>query len=188
MTDPHVKRVEGMKYGQVISNRHLVLPVLVSVAILGCQHTDPRAGYTTRSLYDEGIKSVEVRMFATKEFRRGLEFELTEALVKRIPLDTPYKVLKGDADSVLEGKIVAVRQGVLSDEFQTGLPAEKQQQLVVDFVWKDRRSGKILAEGQGMRVVAEYTPPTGEDFFVGEQELMDKMARKIISQMRSQPW
>ena len=166
----------------------MLSPGLVVVTLAACQGTDPRVGYTSRSLYSQNISSVQVNIFSSKEFRRGLEFELAEALVKRIEAETPYKVAKGDkADSVLEGQLVAIRQGVLSDTFDSDLPAEKQQQMVVDFTWKDRRTGRILAEGRGLRVVAEYTPPTGETFFTGRQELMDKMARKIVGRMR-EPW
>ena len=166
----------------------MCLAVLWAVAMLGCTSTDPRVGYTNQSLFDESIKSVEVRIFSTKEFRRGLEFELTEALVKRIEADTPYKVLKGaQADTVLEGQLVAVPQAVLADLYGSDLPAEKQQQLAVNFTWKDRRSGRILAEGSNLRVVAEYAPPVGETFFTGQQELMDEMARKIVGRMR-EPW
>ena len=169
-------------------SRIVYLGALLAVTLMGCTNVDPKVGYTSRSLFDENIKSVEVKIFSTKEFRRGLEFELAEALVKRIEADTPYKVLEGSrADTLLEGQLIRVRQAVLSDQYRSGLPAEKQQQLVVDFTWKDRRSGQILAEGRSVRVVAEYAPPAGEDFFKGQQELMDKMARKIVNRMR-QPW
>ena len=138
-----------------------VVPVF-SLALLACQSTDPRLGYTSRSLYDESIESVQVDIFSTKEFRRGLEFELAEALVKRIQADTPYKVTRGtQADTVLDGQLRAVRQTVLADLYDSDLPAEKQQQLVVGFTWKDRRTGRILAQGKDVRVVAEYTPPVG---------------------------
>ena len=174
-----------MKYFQALL---ISIAGVAAASMFGCQSTDPKSGYTSRSLFDESIKSVQVNIFSTKEFRRGLEFELTEALVKQIEADTPYKVLKGaQADTVLEGQIRAVRQGVLADLYQSDLPAEKQQQLVVNFTWKDRRSGRILAEGHDVRVVAEYNPPVGDTFFSGEQELMDKMARKIVNQMR-QSW
>ncbi len=166
----------------------MCLVVVWAATMPGCGHTDPRVGYTNRSLFDESIKSVEVRIFSTKEFRRGLEFELTEALVKRIEADTPYKVLKGpQADTVLEGQLVAVPQAVLADLYGSDLPAEKQQQLAVNFTWKDRRSGQILAQGSNLRVVAEYAPPVGETFFTGQQELIDEMARKIVDRMR-EPW
>ena len=59
--------------------------------------------------------------------------------------------------------------------------------MVASFTWKDRRSGQILAQGPYVRVVAEYTPPVGETFFTGQQELMNKMASKIVAQMRK-PW
>ena len=122
-------------------SRGIYLVVLWAAAIMGCETTHPKVGYTGRSLFDESIKSVEVRIFSTKEFRRGLEFELAEALVKRIEADTPYKVLKGaGADTILEGQLLGVRQAVLADVYESDLPAEKQQQMAVNFTWKDRRS------------------------------------------------
>ena len=166
----------------------MCLAVLWAAGMLGCASTDPKVGYTSQSLFDESVKSVEVQIFSTKEFRRGLEFELAEALVKRIESDTPYKVRKGaQADTVLEGQLMAVPQAVLANQIRSGLPAEKQQQMVASFTWKDRRSGQILAQGPYVRVVAEYTPPVGETFFTGQQELMNKMASKIVAQMRK-PW
>ena len=76
---------------------------------------------------------------------------------------------------------------MLADLYGSDLPAEKQQQLVVNFTWKDRRSGQILAEGSNLRVVAEYAPPVGETFSTGQQELMNEMAAEIVSRMR-EPW
>lgn len=168
---------------------HIVfLGALLAVTMLGCGNVDPKSGYTSRSLFDEDIKSVEVKIFSTKEFRRGLEFELAEALVKRIEAETPYRVVEGSrADTVLEGQVIKVHQRVLADLYGSDLPAEKQQQLEVSFTWKDRRNGQILAKERSVRVVAEYTPPVGEDFFRGQQELMDKMARRIVTLMR-QSW
>ena len=143
---------------------------LLAVTILGCERTNPRVGYTSRSLFDTSIKSVQVNIFSSKEFRRGLEFDLAEALVKRIETDTPYKVLKdSQADTILEGQIMSVSQDVLADEYRSDLPAEKQQQMAVLCTWKDRRTGRILAKTNRIRVVAEYAPPAGETFFTGQQ-------------------
>ena len=166
----------------------IFLAVLPSLTLCACQNVDPNLGYTSSSLYREGITSVQVNIPSTKEFRRGLEFELAEALVKRIEADTPYKVLEGpQADSVLEWQLVRVPQRVLSNLYDEDLPAEKQQQMAVNFTWKDRRTGRILAQGENVRVVSEYVPPAGETFYTGQQELMDKMARRIVSYMR-QAW
>lgn len=166
----------------------ICLAALSALALTACQNVDPHLGYTSQSLYPEEIKSVQVNIPSTKEFRRGLEFELAEALVKRIEADTPYKVLKGpEADSVLDWQLVRVPQKVLSNLFSEDLPAEKQQQMAVNFTWKDRRTGRVLAQGNHVRVVSEYVPPAGETFYTGQQELMDKMAREIVSRMR-QSW
>src|SRR5947209_6289586 len=50
-------------------------------------------GYTTRPNYDAGVKTVRVPMFQNTTFRRGIEFELTKAVVREIESKTPYKVV-----------------------------------------------------------------------------------------------
>ena len=63
----------------------LALVLLVGVTITstgGC-------GYSTRRPFPDGIQTVHVKMFQSREFRRDLEFHLTEALVKRT--DKPEK-------------------------------------------------------------------------------------------------
>ncbi|MFQ5495340.1 MAG: hypothetical protein ACE5EX_08145, partial [Phycisphaerae bacterium] len=59
-------------------------------------------GYSTRRPFRTDIQTVHVDMIHSKEFRRELEFRLTEALVKRIEMDTPYRIAgRRSADAVL---------------------------------------------------------------------------------------
>ena len=50
-------------------------------------------GYTTRPNYDECIKTVYVPIFDNKTFRRGMEFDLTRAVIREIEAKTPFKVV-----------------------------------------------------------------------------------------------
>jgi len=54
-------------------------------------------------------------MFDNQSFRRGIEFELTDALAKRIESQTPYKIVsnRDKADTVISGQIVQVKESVL---------------------------------------------------------------------------
>src|SRR5437773_10973168 len=82
--------------------------VALAVALLpGCANWDGHFclfGYTTRPMYDLGIRTVRVPIFKNFTFRRGLEFQQTEAVVREIKSKTPYKVAQdGDADTELIG-------------------------------------------------------------------------------------
>ena len=76
------------------------------LATLGC-------AYTTERPHPKTVRTVYVEMFRSKEFRRDLEFQLTEALAKRILVDTDYKLAdKNLADTMLSGEVLEVRQAV----------------------------------------------------------------------------
>ena len=60
---------------------------LTALVVGGC-------GYSNAPLHRTDVKTVSVPIFASKEFRRNLEFGLTSDLVKCIELRTPYKVVQ----------------------------------------------------------------------------------------------
>ena len=64
-------------------------------ALTGCTNLDPTKGYTHASQYRKGIKTVAVPIWrrGAGEFRRDIEIRLTNALVRRIEAETPYKVV-----------------------------------------------------------------------------------------------
>ena len=162
----------------------------VLAAAGGCA-TDPTKGYTTKSQYVEGVKTIAVPIWTRgKEvYRRGIEMRLTEALVKRIELDTPYKVTaKSRADTEIRGKIDRISQRVLSFNPDTGMAREKEITLTVSFTWTDLRSGKVLAKRGNFRQAGTYIPldPLGEDFFQGSEDVVNKLAVRIVEQMAAE--
>ena len=50
-------------------------------------------GYTTKPNYDPNIHSVYVPIFKNLTLRRGVEFDLTRAVVREIEAKTPFKVV-----------------------------------------------------------------------------------------------
>ena len=73
-------------------------------------------------------------MFQSREFRRGLEFTLTEALQKRILQDTPYKIAdKSTADTAISGEVLEVRQNTLGRNYWTGQPRSFRRLSSYDF-------------------------------------------------------
>ena len=170
-----------------------VLVLMVVAVCIGCGNPDPNKGYTTSSQYRTDVRTIAVPIFrrGTYEYRRDIEFRLTEALVKQIEAKTHYKVVdKSRADTLLTGVIQSVEQDVLSFNPRTGRPREIQLRVTVDFTWKDLRPpGKMILEKKNFRVSSEYIPsdPLNEDFFDGSEGAFNKMARRIVEQL-AQRW
>jgi len=155
----------------------------------GCSQ-DPTKGYSLASQYDTGIKTVCVPIWTRGRnvFRRDLEFRLTEAVVKRIELDTPYKVVdKSRADTELRGTLDLVSQRVLSFNPDTGLPRETEITISVSFTWTDLRSGKAIKQVANLRQSDVYIPPSplSEDFFQGSEGVINRLAQRVVEQMES---
>ncbi|HUT01766.1 MAG TPA: LPS assembly lipoprotein LptE [Phycisphaerae bacterium] len=175
-----------MKSTATVTAGALVLGMLLAA---GCS-SDPTKGYTLKSQYPEGIKTVTVPIWhrGKKVYRRGLEMRLTESVVKRLELDTPYKVTdKSRADTELRGTIDLVSQRVLSFNPDSGLPREREITVAVSFTWTDLRNGKVLARRTNFRQAGTYISPApfGEDFFQGSEDVVNKLAQRIVEQMEA---
>ena len=156
-------------------------PLLAAALVMaGC-------GYSAGNIHRENIKTVSVEMFSRGRdvYRRGLPMRLTEAVAKRIELDTPYKLTTGNPDTKLTGTIQVIEQQVLSSNPDTGLPREKEVTFVISLRWVDLRTGAVLVEHSNLRVADTYIPDTRfeQDFFVGSEAVINRLARRIVEKM-----
>ncbi len=159
----------------------MALAGLGIMALAGC-------GYTTRSIYPTSIATVAVPVFKSSTFRRNLEFELTEAIDKNIEARTPYKISgESHADSILTGKIVSVQENVLTNRLQNNLPQETQITIVVNFTWKDARTGKVLVRRVNFARSSTVVPQIGQRLTDAESAAIDSLARSIVDEMQL-PW
>ena len=141
--------------------RRLVPAALLVFLVGGC-------GYSTKRPFSTDIQTVHVEMFQSKEFRRELEFRLTESVIKRIEMDTPYRIApRKTADAVLTGEIVKVENRTFGNDFDTDLPREIGSTVVVRYRLQDLRSGDILVERPRMVFQTSYIPPVGRDLHAG---------------------
>lgn len=104
-------------------------------------------GYTSKPNYDEGIRTVHVPIFKNKTFIRGVEFDLTEAVIREIEAKTPFKVVGPNcsADTELTGTVVIFTKGLLNVN-QLNEVREAETTLSVEVVWKDLRTGEYLTK------------------------------------------
>jgi hypothetical protein len=100
-------------------------------------------GYTTEPNYDMSIKTVRVPIFKNVTLHKGLEFDLTQAVVRDIELMTPYKVVQDNPDTELLGTIISLNKNIINRN-QLNEVREAETTLAVELVWKDLRTGEIL--------------------------------------------
>lgn len=167
-----------------VSRRAFILVSLLS----GC-------GYTVGNTFKPDVKTVAIPIFENDSNRRGLEFQLTEAVQKEVTRRTNYRLAKGlMADTRLTGRIVSVRKDVLG-ETRYDDPRELQISLMVKVTWEDLRSNEILAQQEiplstepiPMTSTAEFSPEVGGSLATAMDDAMRLMARKIVNLMEV-PW
>lgn len=172
-----------------MSNRYALWLVLALSSLSGLLGG---CGYTMETPYRKGVATVAVPMWqrGAKVYYRDIEISLTQAIVKNIQAETPYRIVdRSKADTILEGTLERVDQHVLSFDPRTGNAREIEVRLTVNFTWKDLRTGKILAEKKNFRASSTFIPlhPMDEEFFLGNEDALNKLALQIVEQM-SEPW
>ena len=144
-------------------------------------------GYSSQRPFRADVQTVYVKPFGSREFRRRIEMNLTEALKKRIQMDTNYRLSDmKTADTILKGEVIQVKQATLGYDFLLNAPRETQLTLVVSFQWKDLRSGKILVDRQGWLQTYEYAWAVGEKELDAINGAVDRMAETIVEQMMTE--
>ena len=170
------------------SSGFLILPALLIGAMIcssGCGR------YTMKSPHRAGIRTVAVPIWTRGKnvYRRDIEMDLTEAIQKRIQLDTPYAIAsEAQADTKLVGRIEEIDQTVLSEFRTTGRPVEIEVTFILSYTWTDLRTGKVLVRKSNYQVRDTYitAPAFREEFFYGEQAVINRAARRIVETMEAE--
>lgn len=146
------------------------------------------SGYSNQSLYPEDVSSVYVEMFDNRSFRRGVEYELTDALAKRIEAETPYKIIsdRSRADTIISGQIVSAGETRLSTERQTGRPLEKEVELRVTVNWKNLKTGELLIDNKSVSASASYSEWQEQGFRYGATLAANNLAQRIVELMEKE--
>ena len=178
------------------------LRILVTAALLalplGCGYSpsDPAVGqtgsvggvggYQWKSLYRDDVRTVAVPIFSNRSFRRGVEFQLTKAIVNQLEAQSPYKVVPRErADTILEGEITDIFIRTYSQDPNTAVPQEQFYLVRINFTWKDLRTGKMLVERRRFEQTASFYPTLGEGQFIGSQQNVEKLALAIVQEMQA---
>jgi hypothetical protein len=167
---------------------HFVTLSLLLCFLPACA-SDPTQGYSFTSSHDASIRTVAVPIFQNPTYSRGLETELTDAIIKEIQAKTPWRVVPegSGANSTLTGKLTESRLRRLSTGADTGYAQELAVELTVDFDFKDARTGKTILSRKGFTATDEFVPasPANERIEKGEHGAVQKLARDIVAELRS---
>jgi len=171
--------------------RKAVFVIFFGLAVAGCLGfcgCAGMSGYSNESLFPEDISSVYVEMFDNRSFQRGVEYELTDALAKRIETETPYKIISSPdrADTVISGQIVQISESVLSSERQTGRALEKEVQLRAVVNWKNLKTGELLIDNRSVSAQASFSEWQNQGFGYASALAANNLARKIVELMEKE--
>jgi hypothetical protein len=172
-----------------VSNFVLGISNLAWCLALGTGGCGPSTGYSNASLFPTDVNNVYLEMFDNRSFRRGIEFTLTDALAKRLEVDTPYKIVsnRDRADSVMSGQILLAGESVLTIERDTGRALEKEVVLTAVVNWKNMKNGKLMVNGRTVTAAATYSDFQGQDFTYASGVAANKLAQYIV-QLMENPW
>jgi hypothetical protein len=168
-----------------------ILGSLLVLTLAGC------AGYLVgpESLYPQHIHTVYVPIFQSDSLRRHLGERLTEAVMKQIELQTPFKVVgTPDADSTLFGRIITEAKQVQVENYWDE-PRQIVYRFQVQVRWVDYR-GQLLREETIvptpeteilLTTTSLLVPEQGQSVAVAQQRAIERLARQIVGMMES-PW
>jgi hypothetical protein len=196
---PDSKRVPARRAGAALrigrgprvaelARRLAVLPAGLFFVLLagGCGTS---TGYTNASLFPGDVNSIYLEMFDNRSFRRGIEFTLSDALAKRIEVDTPYRIVsdRDRADSVMSGQLVAAGESILTIERDVGRALEKEAVLTAVVNWKNMKDGKLMINSRTVTAAASFSEFQGQDFAYASALAANKLARVVVELMKN-PW
>lgn len=163
----------------------------LSALLAGCT-ADPAKGYSFASTYSGAVQSINIPVFGNSSFARGLETELTAALVSEVRKGTPWRVEQSAAaQSTLSGTITSSELRKLSTSRDSGFVEQLAVEITVDFEWKDNRTGKVLVGRRSFSAAEAFVPargvngPVNERLEVGQHATIAELARAIVAELRS---
>jgi len=140
-------------------------------------------GYHMGSLVSGDVRTVHVQVFDNATFRRGLELQLTEAVLKEIRRRSHLRIAdRAEADSILTGEIVDFRGRVETRDVEDEVFSEDVT-VYVNFKWSDRRTGRLLAEGVNLKRPVRLFVTRGDTLPAATSESFRRLAELIVDRM-----
>jgi hypothetical protein len=138
------------------------------------------SGWSTGSLVMEGMEKIYVPFFQNDTYYRGLEEQLTRAVINRINERTDlFLVDKNSAEMILEGRIIKYEQRVLSEDQRNRiLESSATTTVAVQLI---RASDRKVIKESVLADTAEFYEALGEDLETSQLESFRVLSAKIVS-------
>lgn len=160
----------------------LSLAAGAALAVSGCGYT-----FHQNAFFRSDVKTIALEIFDNDTFRRDLEFPLTETIKDRIQSLTPYRLeIKERADTLLRGRITAVREHVISEN-KVDQPIESSVSIEVKVEWIDLRSGKPLVPPFQVNDTSTFVLLLGGTRRAAQDDTFSDLADEIVRKMEI-PW
>ncbi len=160
----------------------------VLAAVSGCDYKI--LGYNLRAPYDMNVRTVYVPIFRSQTFRRDVNFQLTDLVIKEIGRRTPYKVVGSPegADTILEGTVnMANKNIVVENPFN--LPRQLNASVNATVNWThnppteaEQKRGPVIVSD-----MVNFVPEVGETSMTAFYQTCQRLATQIVDMME-QPW
>jgi hypothetical protein len=172
------------KYKKTYTLLTLLIAIALPAILSGCGK-GTFAGYSNQWLYPQDVSTVYVEMFDSKSYRRDHEYDLTDAICKRIEAHTPYKIVtdRDLADTVISGQITSIGARTLSIERNVGRPLEREAIVNVQLTWKNLKTGEILINNQSLSAAGAYSTFMGQTFDYAADLAVNEAAKKVVELM-----
>jgi len=165
-------------------SRRRAAAALLGLALL------PGCGYSVRAPYSKSVKTVYVPVFRSISFRRDVNFQLTELVIKEIERRTPFKVVgtQEGADTILDGTINFADKNIFIEN-PFNFPRQLSATVNASVNWTHNPPTQEQLD-RGPTVIAEninFVPEIGETSMTAFYRTNQALAKQIVDMME-QPW
>lgn len=161
------------------------LLTLIVSALPGCG-----SFYSFRAPFDKSVRTVYVPIFKSQSYRRDLNWQLTDLVIKEIEKRSLYKVVgsREEADTILEGTIMNADKNIVVEN-PYNLPRQLTAMLSVRVTWTHNPPTKIEEARQPVLVSesVNFVPEVGESASSGFYQACQRIATQIVDMME-EPW
>lgn len=157
-----------------------VLPALLLLALAGAASG---CGYTLGAGRPVGdATSVALPVFDNRTFRSGVEADLARMLAAEVHARTPLRIVDTGADLVVEGTILAIEEGVLSQRENQRI-RESSVLITVEVKVRDGRTGEPVVKSFKRTERESFVPQIGESLRTARSEALRRLAAEIVDEL-----
>lgn len=142
--------------------------------------------YNQGELVRRDVESIYIPIFKNESFDRGIEFELSRALIDEVQRKTSLRIVsdRRRAQTELTGAIFGFDRTVLSE---TVADRVREQQIAVRlrFTWTDLERQQVLLNEPFFQAVASARIQLGETEADAAQEALRLIAQRMVERLES---